>query len=696
MKRREPSIKRDIVLRMQITFLLVAILGAAVLFRVGQIQTVQGEHYRAKADSAQIRYQAIEAERGNIYSRDGNLLAASFPYFHVAMDPTCPGDADFAANLDSLALCLSRFDGTRSKAAFRRKLIDARKAERKYLVLHRKVTYPELQRMQRWPLFRLGRYRGGLIAEPYNHRETPYGKLAHRTIGYKTEEVSVGIEGRYNGVLSGQDGKRLVRRIAGGHFLPLNDKYEIEPVDGQDVVTTLDVGIQDVAEKALEERLIHHNAAYGSVVVMEVATGAVVGIANLTRVAEGRYEERYNYAVGDRTEPGSTFKLASMLALFEDGHCELDEPVDLMNGHCQFYDRTMWDSERHHKLNEVSLARAFWRSSNVGVSRLVHRYYRDEPETFLARLQQFHLQESTGIEILGEETPFIPLDPSNRNEWSKVTLPWMSVGYAVKLSPLQVLSFYNAVANDGVLMKPHLVREIRERGHVVERFDPVVVDPHIASPESIDKVQRLLRMVVDSGTARSLRNPHFPIAGKTGTSQVSNGRINYSDKVYQASFAGYFPADKPLYSCIVVINAPERMGYYGSDVAGPVFTAIANRVYASHLGGHEPVNSATASGPLHYPAATGYLPDLRRVYQAVGLPMEWSDAATWGQIETADTTAILNAMELADRPLPDVRGMGLRDALYLLENKGWAVSFQGVGKVRAVRREGEGLHLTLG
>jgi cell division protein FtsI (penicillin-binding protein 3) len=697
MKRRNRSIKSDIMLRLQLVFLGLALVGGAVVFRAVQIQTVHGERYRAKADSLQIRYQTIEADRGNIYSRHGYLLAASFPYFHVAVDPGCAGEDDFMANVDSLAWYLSRYAAkSHSEADWRRRLIDARRDGKRYLVLDAKVTYPELQRMRRWPLFRLGRYRGGLIAEPYNRRETPYGQLAHRTIGYKTNEVSVGIEGMHNEVLSGQNGKRLVRRIAGGHFLPLNDGYEIDPVDGRDVVTTLDVGIQDVAETALQERLEYHNAKYGSAIVMEVKTGAIVAIANLKRVAPGNYKEQYNFAVGDRTEPGSTFKLASVLALFEDGFDNLEEPVDLMQGHCRFYDRTMWDSERRHALNEVPMMRAFWRSSNVGISRLVHRRFGDRPEDFLDYLKQFHLHQATGIGILGEEPPIIPMDPSNRNEWSKVTLPWMSVGYNVQLSPLQVLAFYNAVANDGRYMKPYLVSEIREHGQTIERFEPVVVDKQIASPASIDMAQTLLRMVVDSGTARSLHNPHFPIAGKTGTAKIADGNRGYQDHVYQASFAGYFPADEPLYSCIVTVNAPEQMGIYGAAVAGPVFTAIADRVYASHLGGHEPVNLLASAGPTHYAGSRGYLADLRTIYQELDMPIDWSASATWADVDVRDTSVQSEWLELSERDLPDVRGMGLRDALYLLESKGWPVRFSGVGKVKAVRREGEALHLTLG
>jgi len=691
------TIKHSMIRRLQLVLLGLVVLAGMVIFRAGKVFYVDGESYRAKADSAYIHYRQIEAERGNIYAADGSLLAASFPYFSIAIDPVAPTEADFRANVDSLALCLARHDGKRTVQEYRRQLIQARSAGKRYLRFDNKVSYPELQAMKKWPLFRLGQYRGGMVVEPFNLREKPYGVLAHRTIGYFTDEVSVGIEGQYDALLSGRDGQQLVRKISGGYQLPLNDKHEIEPENGRDIVTTLDISIQDVAETALEESLIRHDAEYGSAVVMEVATGKIVAMANLTRMEEGLYFEKFNYAIGDRTEPGSTFKLASVLALLEEGGCDFNETVDLERGRCTYHGIPMSDSEGKHELTMVTLPRAFWRSSNVGISKLVSRYYRDRPADFVARLKQFHLHEPTGIQISGEEAPILPTNPADRTNWSGITLPWLSIGYELQLSPLQTLVFYNAVANGGKMMKPYLVSEIREHGRTVERFEPVVVDPHIASPKSIAAVQQLLRMVVDSGTARTLKSPYYSAAGKTGTSLINNELVSYHQDIYQASFAGYFPAESPRYSCIVVISAPRRNGYYGADVAGPVFKAIADRVYSSQLEGHQPVN---AEGKLREaPKAKGYQPDLREVYNNLEWPVEWSASSEWAAVQTSGVGAIpaVQSLEFTDRALPDVRGMGLRDALFLLENKGWLVTFSGIGKVKGVRREESGaLHLTLG
>lgn len=693
------SIKHVMLRRLQMVFTGMVLLGGAVLYKAGKLYYAEGEYYRAKADSAYVHFRRIEAERGNIYAADGSLLAASFPYFRVAIDPTAASDADFRKHIDSLAICMARHSGERSASEYRRQLIQARSANKRYIRFENKVSYPELQAMKRWPLFRLGQYRGGMVVEAYNLREKPYGVLAHRTIGYVTDEVSVGIEGQYDDLLRGQDGQQLVRKISGGYQLPLNDKNEIEPEHGSDIVTTLDISIQDVAETALQQSLVAHDAEYGSAVVMEVATGRIVAMANLTRIAEGEYYEKFNYAIGDRTEPGSTFKLASMLALFEDNFCGPDELVDLERGRCSYHGVSMEDSEGRHELTEVSLARAFWRSSNVGVSKLIQRYYRDKPADFVARLKQFHLHEATGIVLSGEEAPILPTNPADRKSWSGITLPWLSIGYELQISPLQTLTFYNAVANNGRMMKPYMVSEIREHGKPVEQMEPEVVDPHIASPRAIAQVQQLLRMVVDSGTARSLRSPYYSIAGKTGTTVINNERVSYHQKIYQASFAGYFPAEAPRYSCIVVISAPRRNGYYGADVAGPVFKSIADRVYASHLGGHEPVNGE--GKPRFAPPARGFEPDLREVYEHMGWPVESSSSSTWALYQPREIAqgmqTVSTPLELSESVLPDVRGMGLRDALFLLENKGWTVTFSGLGKVKAVRREeGQALHLTLG
>ncbi len=692
-------IKSSILFRLQVVFVVVMVFAGAIMWRSTRLATAQGASYREMAEERYMRHRTIDAARGNIYAADGSLLAASLPYFKIAIDPTVASKEVFNSGVDSLAELLAGYSDKYTAQEYRRKLIQAREARKQYVMLFSRVTYPEKNAMMKWPIFRKGRGYGGLIIEEYNKRQKPYGVLAHRTIGYVSNDLKVGLEGQYDDVLTGRAGQQRGRYLNNGVFLPLSNEYEIEPLNGRDLVSTLDIAIQDVAESALERALIRHDAAYGCAAVMEVQTGKVVAMANLTRQEDGSYFEVFNYAVGEATEPGSTFKLASLLALAEDGHCDLDEVVDLENGQWSVMKRTMQDSEGRHNLREVTLDRAFWRSSNVGISKVITRYYGDNPRAFLERIKQFHLHEKTQIALSGEAEPFIPLDPADRKYWSGTTLPWLSIGYGLQLSPLQTLAFYNAVANDGRLMKPYLVSEIREQGKVIERFEPVVVSDRIARPEAIAMVQQALTMVVDSGTARSLRSPHYATAGKTGTSLVANETTSYNDQIYQASFAGYFPADKPMYSCIVVVNGPTRNGFYGADVAGPVFKAIADRVYASRLGGRDWLEASVLERTL--PVARGYQPDLEAVLQVAGIPVLNRGLGEWASMRPstlgAEDQMELESWEPAEEWIPDVRGLGLRDALYLLENKGWEVRYTGLGKVKAVRRgEDRIVMLTLG
>lgn len=699
------GIKKSILLRSRIAFSAVVLFALAIIGQGARMQLTQGEFYRAKADSVYVKYVSIEAERGNIYASGGEQLVASLPYFQISMDPTVASDETFRKGIDSLAWHLARVLGDRDRYGYKRLLIDARENKRQYVLLDRKVTYPELESIRQFPILRLGRYRGGLLVEPFNRRDQPYGELAKRTIGYVNDEKQVGLEGSFNEELAGQDGQRLMQKISGGNWIPLNDGNEIEPRHGQDLITTLDIGVQDVAETALEQAMVKHEANWGTAIVMEVQTGAIKAIANLQKTKDRSgntvYKEEYNYAVGGRTEPGSTFKLASVLALIEDDKSHLEEMVDLNGGHMVYRRQHMWDSEGRHGIREVPMMRAFWRSSNVGISKLVDRHYRHHEDIYIKRLKQFGLTQSTGIEIYGERSPYIKSDPTNSNEWSAVTLPWMSIGYEVEITPLQLLTFYNTVANDGHRVKPFLVDEIRERGQVVHNFKPEVDRQRIASPRSIQEVQKLLQMVVDSGTARNIRSPYYKIAGKTGTSQVADATTSYDDKVYQSSFVGYFPAEKPLYSICVVIHGPSNGDYYGAVVAGPVFKAISDRLFATDLQIHDPIN---VGAPVQTASAKGWQPDLRTVYAGLGIDFPEVSDTDWVRAtaesentkETEQGILAIRGLDYSEARLPDVRGMGLRDALFLLENAGWKVQHSGLGKVRSIRREGETVHLVTG
>ncbi|HEX9778954.1 MAG TPA: penicillin-binding protein 2, partial [Geopsychrobacteraceae bacterium] len=519
---------------------------------------------------------------GNIYSEDGDLLATSLAYFELRWDATVATEELIRSEIDSLALLMSRFFGDASRSDHRRQLLEARRAGNRYYLIRRKVTYHELQEIRSWPVFRNGRYRGGLIALQSNKRNLPYGMLAHRTIGYARNEQgaqSVGLEASFNEQLAGRDGKRLMQRISGGTWMPLNDDNEIEPTNGLDLLTTVNVNIQDVSEKALLGALIRHDAQNGCVIVMEVKSGKIKAIANLGKMADGSYWERYNYAIGESAEPGSTFKLATMLALLEDDLVKLDDEVDIGNGKFRYYDRIMRDAEAHDH-GVISVRHAFEISSNVGISKLAYEHYSRQPEKFVKHLKKAGILRQSGIRLPGEGIPFVR-EPGDLG-WSAVSIPWMSVGYEVRLTALQLLTFYNAIANEGLRVAPYLVRELQAFGKTVSSFGPPEPDERICSRSIARQLKSLLEGVVESGTARNIRSDSYKIAGKTGTALIADQKNGYRN-IYRASFVGYFPANDPVYSCIVVVNEPSRGVYYGSHVAAPVFREIADKTYANCL-----------------------------------------------------------------------------------------------------------------
>jgi cell division protein FtsI (penicillin-binding protein 3) len=408
--------------------------------------------------------------------------------------------------------------------------------------------------------------------------------LANRTIGLSREYVdstgnivtkSVGLEKTYDSLLKGVTGKRLVRRIAGGAFVPVEGS-EIEPDNGKDIITTLDVNIQDIAEQALLKVMAENECTNGTCIVMEVSTGKIKAIANLGRQPDGTYLEDMNYAI-TRSEPGSTFKLITMLSALNDQHINLSSHVNIEGGKWEYSGRTVWDSERHHH-TDVTYQQAFELSSNVGMAKLAVNYYGRNPSKFISHLEKLQLHKPTGIDLIGESNPAIPR-PGGKY-WSNVSLPWMGFGYSIAISPLQTLMIYNAVANNGKMMKPFLVNAVMKDGAKVKEFNPQVLNDSICSAKTLQQLKICLEGVVTSGTAKSILDLNFPIAGKTGTAQVANGNKGYTEHIYQSSFAGYFPTDRPKYSCIVVIkNKPFAARYYGAQIAGPVFRTIANKLY---------------------------------------------------------------------------------------------------------------------
>ena len=581
--------RKEILNRIYLVYIFMCLFGIAIICRIWQLQYVEGDAWRSMADSLTTRLKKIDPARGNIYTSDGSLLATSVPIYDLRVDMLSDAITRevFNENVDSLAICLAKLFKDKSAAEYKIILREARREGARYYLLKRGVSYKELQAVKRFPIFRMGRYKGGLIPEQKNRRVKPFNLLASRTVGYYVDGVEpVGIEGAFDKHLRGVSGMRLMQRISGNVWKPLNDENEIEPRDGNDVITTIDLNIQDVAQHSLEYQLRQHNAERGCAILMEVATGEIRAIANLKRGADGNYREEFNFAVGESTEPGSTFKLASMMALVEDGYVDPDEIVDTQGGAVRFANRIMKDSHDG-GYGKISAQKVFELSSNVGVSKLVHKYYSKNPQAFIDRIKSFGLGSRMGLQIPGEGEPFIK--NTDHKTWSKVSLPWISIGYECSMTPLQILTFYNAVANNGRMVRPLFVSEIRNKGHLVKRYHPVVLRDSIASGATLEKVRAMLEGVVQEGTATNLKHAQYKIAGKTGTAQIANANTGYkSSKVrYQASFVGYFPADNPKYSCIVVVYAPNGGLYYAAQVAGPIFKEIADKVFAGSIELHK-------------------------------------------------------------------------------------------------------------
>ena len=666
-------------------FVLVGIGMLAVLFRVFQIQVIEGNEWRQKSENLTIDYRTIEAVRGNIYAVDGSLLATSVPKYEVRFDPNSDAISDdfFNDKIDSLAWSLADLFKDRSPKMYETELRNARLKNKRYYLIRRNVKFTELKAMRDFPIFRRGRFHGGFIYVQQNKRQLPFRVLAARTIGYDREHgARVGLEAAYRKELRGVSGKRLEKKIAGGTWMPLSDSDDIEPQDGYDLVTTIDINIQDVAEAALMRQLVEQQAEYGCVVLMEVQTGEIRAIANLSKGSNVVYSERFNFAVGSATEPGSTIKLASWMALLEDGHVDLDDKIQTGNGKHTFYKTTMYDSHEG-GFGEITVKEAFALSSNIAIAKTVDKYYKKDPQEFINHLYKMRLNQPLGVEITGEGKPYIK--SANDSTWSGLSLPWISHGYELQLTPLQLLTFYNAVANNGKMMKPMFAKAITSYGTSVKTFHPVVLKDAVASPGTIKKARIMLEAVVTDGTAKNLRNASFSIAGKTGTAQISKGSSGYQkEKSYQASFVGYFPADKPLYSCIVVVNAPSKNVYYGNLVAGPIFKEIANKVYSTSLNAQEELIATKSIGsrPRIPISKNGSYVDLVDVYDGLDVPYKEKENAQWVAVNTGYDTVKVFSKTYIENLVPNVVGMNVEDAVFILENRGVKVTIEGRGVVR--------------
>ena len=665
--------------RIYLIYLLIAGFAVAVFVRILDIQINEKEHYEALAEQMTLRYDVIEENRGNIYASDGSLISTSVPIFEIRLDlsPVVIPDDLFFQKIDSLSIQLAQLFRDKTASTYRAELTNARRAGDRYHLLRRNVTYPQLKKLRSFPILKRGRYGGGLIALQKNKREKPFRILASRTIGFDREGYHVGLEGAYREELAGISGRRLVRRV-NQVWIPVNEDNDIEPQDGNDIVTNLDINIQDVAENSLLQHLFRHDADHGCAVLMEVSTGYVVAIANLERIREGVYEERYNFAVGESAEPGSTFKLASLMVALEDGKIDLQDEVDTRDGKVQYYGKTMKDAHEG-GYGKISVQEAFEFSSNVGISQIITEAYNTDPQAFINGLRKMGLGQPLGIEIPGEGQP--QLKGTKDKGWSGLSLPWMSIGYEVAFTPLQILAFYNAIANDGVMVKPQFVREIRRGGQLVRRHDPITLHSSIASEKTLAKARTLLEGVVERGTAKELSRTVYPIAGKTGTAQIARIEGGYNKQDYRASFVGYFPADAPRYSCIVVIDGPRRGYIYGASVAAPVFRDIADKVYATRLDIQDTQDSLLFSGSAPI-ALGGHTDDLHALCSYLGsTPRVSEHSSEWViPLHREDGVEFLPRL-VKEGSVPNVLGMNAKDAIYILESLGMQVTVRGAGAV---------------
>nr|WP_199158315.1 penicillin-binding protein [Pedobacter sp. ASV2] len=677
------NIRANILLRVYLAFGLIVLFALAVFLRLGQVQFVQGHKWKAMADSLSTRYVNVEATRGNIYSNDGSLLATSVPEYELRMDMYAGGIQDdkvFNEKVDSLGMKLSQLFQDKTPKEYARYLRTGRQDSARYLLIHRKVGYADLKTIRTFPLYNIGKFSGGLIAVQQNKRILPFKALAARTIGYKNENVKngVGLEGAYKEYINGETGRRLMQRIAGGVYIPVNEEAEVAPKDGADIISTIDINMQDLAQSALEKQLIKSQADHGAVIVMEVATGEVRAVANFSKVSEGVYKEQFNYAIAGNQDPGSTFKLASYMALLEDKLVDTGTLVG--TGTYQIPGHTIKDS--HGSIGVVTVKKAFEQSSNAAIAYLVNNRYKDDQSKFTDHLYNWHLNEKMVLQIPGEAQPVIKT-PKNKS-WNKnMTLPQMAYGYEMQLTPLKMLSFYNAVANNGKYIAPIFVKEIRRLGNPIEQFKARVINPKICSDLTLSKIKKMLEGVVVEGSGKQfVYNPLYKIAGKTGTAQVADGNKGYKAKrQYQASFVGYFPAEKPKYSLIVVINDPSKGSYYGGAVSGAVFREIADRIYASDMQMYNDVQTTLVGNTGNPPTKAGQSKATQKVYKAFGFkPLFASKSEYYNTIDTSAGTVFQENNEHKG-VMPNVEGMGLKDALYLLGNAGLKTKVIGSGKV---------------
>lgn len=680
------EVKKDMLWRTSLCYILVVLACIAVMVKAFYIQQIQGSSLRNLSDSIHRKIVELTPERGTIYSEDGEMLSTSIPQFDVYIDFGADGLREksgkrFRQNLDSLSLGLAAIFPTYSAGTYKKMLQQGYKSKNRYFPLLNKISFREYQSLKQLPLVRLGKNKSGFIIEEKTIRLNPYKNLAFRTIGlYRENAQKVGLEQTYDSVLKGTNGKRLVRYIAGGASVPVND-YQIASENGKDIVTTIDVFIQEVTENALMKMMVQNEAEHGCAIVMETKTGKIKAIANLGRGADGNYYENFNYALAP-SEPGSTFKLATLMALLEDGKINLNGLVNLNGGTWEINGSKVIDSESHGRGN-VTIQQAFELSSNVGMAKIALGGYARNPKKFIQHLTNMRFDTLTGIDLAGERKATIP-KPGGKF-WSSISLPWMAFGYNIAITPMQTLSFYNAVANKGVMMKPYLVKAIQEEGKIIKEFEPEILVSKLCSNQTIAQLNKCLEGVCTNGTAAALfKNSPYKVAGKTGTALVADGSKGYENKTYQSSFAGFFPANDPQYTCIVVIkNNPQAKVIYGAAVAGPVFKEIADRLFATKIKSVQYLQLANKKTDSSFFNYVLHKEDAEIIGNSLAIPVKPTDIVDgdWVNVNRNAGSIHVYGKSFSNKTVPSFKGMSLKDAVYVSENLGLKVAIKGKGKV---------------
>ena len=685
--------RKEFSMRAWLVFGLFVALGFSIFGRILWIQSAEHEQWKEVGERFESSVRDINPSRGQIYAINGNVLATSVPVFEVRWDSKSEAINwdTFDAELDSLSQGLSQILGDRSPREYREVLRNGRNLGRRNTLIARRASYIQQKRLAQLPFIRRGRFKSGFTFARTEQRRKPFGDLASRTIGIDRNENRVGLEASWNTELSGSVGKQIQRRVAGGEWMPVSDDFIVEPQAGLDVISSIDMHLQDVASNALRQQLQTHDAAWGTVILMEVETGMIRAMANLTRSTTepqedepADYFESFNHAIGTAVEPGSTFKLASLMAAMNDGNVKPEDEIDTGNGVTYFYGKRMSDSNADEGGSGIlKTSEIFEVSSNVGTALTIKNAFGENQQGFLDALERIGVQSATGVRLAGESQPLV-YENVGDGRWSGLSLTQMSIGYEVTQTPLQTLTLYNAVANGGTSLRPQLVERLENNGQVVKTFKPEVLKQTICSTRVLEACRSMLKRVADpegNGTAQYIfaKSP-YRVAGKTGTARIAGP--NGYDGRYRASFAGYFPAESPRYSCIVVIADTKSGVYYGSSIAGPVFRELANKVYATDPSFHTTSAGLLAEKCKLPGSKDGAQKDLMQLYQALEMPYLGGSSGDWVTVTTGDSVAVLSPRSIEANRVPDVRGMGLRDALYLLENAGLQVKTLGMGTVR--------------